>query len=159
MSLHQWKAMSVPAVERRVDGKYFACKARLHITIGDFSRIGGKGTARRVTFRRRPGASSSSSSSIDDEDSSVEEPLAGVGAVASMEMEESSSMDGDAETSAAGVAHSHCSGDDCAGSSGSEFFFKEKLSPSRVAEYHNRGVRRASARQAERAVKGSVTGG
>ena len=88
----------------------------------------------------------------------MEEPLAGVGAVASMEMEESSSVDGDAETSSAGVAHSHCSGDDCAGPSGSEFF-KEKLSPSRVAEYHNRGVRRASARQAERAVKGSVDGG
>ncbi len=38
------------AVERRVDGKHFAGKAKFQITIGEFSRIGGKGTARRVTF-------------------------------------------------------------------------------------------------------------
>ena len=47
-------AMSVPAVERRVAGKYFAGKAKLQITIGNFPRIGRKGSVRRVTFKRRP---------------------------------------------------------------------------------------------------------
>ena len=120
VSLSQLQDLSVPAVERRVDGKYFAGKERLQIPIGDFSRIGGKGTARRVTFRRRPGASSSSSS--DDEDTSVEEPLAGIG-VQPTELAESMSVDGDDATSTTGAEHSHCSGDACTGLHGSEFCF------------------------------------
>ena len=171
VSLSQRKDMSVPAVERRVDGKYFAGKAKLQITIGDFSRIGGKGSARRVTFRRRPCVSSSSLS--DDEDIAVEEPSSGVGAPEATDMEEQSSGAGadeatDMEEQSSGVddvalpaadaGHSHGSGSVCHRNFGGDFF-EEKLSPSRVAEYQNRGVRRASARQAERAAKDSDVGG